>query len=320
VEVKTVTVAMAAAFLLAVAMSPLAIPVLRRLKFGQHVRSEGPQTHLKKKGTPTMGGIVILLAAAVSALRFAGNSPELAVLLVAAFGFGLVGFLDDYLKILFRRSLGLTARQKLFGQLLAAAAVCIMLARLGHDTSIAVPMTSISVDGGWWLYAPFLIFLFLGMSNAINFADGVDGLLAGLASVAFGAFVVLALLRSEPVNAVFAAAMVGALLGFLVFNAHPAKMFMGDVGSLGVGGGFVASAALLKAELLSLLVGGVFVVEMLSVVLQVVSFKTRGKRIFKMSPLHHHFELSGWSEWQVVVAFWALGLACAALGLAVSFR
>ncbi|MFD0692749.1 phospho-N-acetylmuramoyl-pentapeptide-transferase [Paenibacillus sp. GCM10027628] len=305
---------MGVAFVLALIMGPLFIPILRRMKFGQQIRTDGPQGHLKKQGTPTMGGTIILLALALATLRFADKTTDLLILLIASLGYGLVGFLDDYIKIIFKRSLGLTAKQKLFGQLLISAIVCYLLIKEGHSTDLYIPFVEFHFNPGW-LYFPLMAILMLGASNAVNFTDGLDGLLAGTSAIAFGAYTVIAMNNTQPEAAIFSAAMVGAVLGFLVFNAHPAKVFMGDTGSLGIGGGLVAVAILTKAELLLAIVGGVFLVEILSVVIQVVSFKTRGKRVFKMSPIHHHFELVGWSEWRVVITFWAAGLVLAVLGL-----
>ncbi|WP_136606501.1 phospho-N-acetylmuramoyl-pentapeptide-transferase [Paenibacillus dokdonensis] len=302
-------------FILAVIAAPLLIPLLRRMKFGQQVRDDGPQSHLKKAGTPTMGGVVIILAFTLSFLKFSVINTDFYVLLVATLGFGLIGFLDDYIKIVFKRSLGLTARQKLFGQLLFSAIMCILMIQNGHDTAIHVPGTSWSFDWGGWFYYPFIVIMMLAISNAVNFTDGLDGLLSGVSAIAFAAFALVAMQATSLSAAVCAAAMIGAVLGFLVFNAHPAKVFMGDTGSLGIGGAIGAIAIVTKSELLFIIIGGVFVVEMLSVVLQVASFKTRGKRIFKMSPIHHHFELSGWSEWRVVMTFWAVGIILAGIGL-----
>jgi len=304
-------------FLLAVLLGPLAIPLLRRLGIGQQVRSDGPQTHLKKTGTPTMGGIIILLAATVAFLRYAEYTAEFWVLLVATLGFGLVGFLDDYIKVALKRSLGLTARQKLFGQLLFGAVICVILYANGHDTSIAVPGTDLRFDLHLFYY-PFIILMFMAVGNAVNFTDGVDGLLSGTSAIAFAAFAIVALRAAEPESAILSAAMVGAVLGFLVYNAHPAKVFMGDAGSLGIGGAIAAVSIVTKTELLFIVIGGIFVIEILSVVLQVASFKLRGKRIFRMSPIHHHFEVGGWSEWKVVTMFWAAGFLFAAAGLALN--
>lgn len=303
-------------FILAVIASPLLIPLLRRMKFGQQIRAEGPQSHLKKAGTPTMGGIIIMLAFTIAFLKFTDvMDTDFYVLLIASLGFGLIGFLDDYIKIVFKRSLGLTAKQKLFGQLLFAVIVCILLIQNGHSTAIGIPGTHVSFDLGGWFYYPFIVVMMLATSNAVNFTDGVDGLLSGVSAICFGAFAVVAMQATNLPAAVCAAAMIGAVLGFLVFNAHPAKVFMGDTGSLGIGGAIAAIAIVTKSELLFIVIGGIFVIEMLSVVLQVGSFKLRGKRIFKMSPIHHHFELSGWSEWRVVVTFWAVGLVLAGIGL-----
>jgi phospho-N-acetylmuramoyl-pentapeptide-transferase len=301
-------------FLFTMLIAPLFIPFLKRLKYGQQIRTDGPQGHLKKAGTPTMGGIIILLAIALAALKFIDKNNELIVLLVAALGFGLIGFLDDYIKIVFKRSLGLTAKQKLIGQLLVSAIVCYYLVQMGHSTMLHVPYFGFELQLGWF-YFPFAALLMMGTTNAVNFTDGLDGLLAGTSAIAFGGFVIIAMKGHSPEAAVFSAAMIGAVLGFLVFNAHPAKVFMGDTGSLGIGGGLAAVAILTKEELLLAIIGGIFVIEILSVVIQVISFKTRRKRVFKMSPIHHHFELVGWSEWRVVTTFWLVGLLLAALGL-----
>ncbi|BFH67752.1 MAG: phospho-N-acetylmuramoyl-pentapeptide-transferase [Paenibacillus dendritiformis] len=313
-DFKLMLMTMGVSFILAVILGPLTIPLLRRLKFGQQVRDDGPQAHLKKAGTPTMGGAIILLAFTLAFLKFSVTDIDFYVLLIATLGFGLIGFLDDYIKIVFKRSLGLTARQKLIGQLACSAVICALLWQSDHSTVLAVPGTSWGLDLGWFYY-PFVILMMLAISNAVNFTDGVDGLLSGTSAIALAAFALIAMQLSEIAAAVCAAAMIGAVLGFLVFNAHPAKVFMGDTGSLGIGGAIGAIAILTKTELLFLVIGGIFVIEMLSVVIQVVSFKTRGKRVFKMSPIHHHFELSGWSEWRVVITFWLAGIVLAGLGL-----
>lgn len=316
-DFKLIMLTIGVSFILAVIACPLFIPLLRRMKFGQQIRDDGPQAHLKKAGTPTMGGTIILIAFTLSFLKFSVINTNFAILLIATLGFGLVGFLDDYIKIVFKRSLGLTAKQKLIGQLLFAVIICVLLAMNDHPTTISIPGTSVVWEFGWFYY-PFIVLMMLAISNAVNFTDGVDGLLSGTSAIAFGAFAIIAMQTTEHAAAVCAAAMIGAVLGFLVFNAHPAKVFMGDTGSLGIGGAFAAIAILTKTELLFIIIGGVFVVEMLSVVLQVASFKTRGKRIFKMSPIHHHFELTGWSEWRVVITFWAVGILLAGLGLYIN--
>lgn len=296
-----------AAFLIAVLISPILIPVLRRLKFGQSIRVEGPKSHYKKQGTPTMGGVIIILAFVIPSFYFAYKSMDLFLVLFAALGYGFIGFLDDFIKIIYKRNLGLTAKQKLFGQFLIAAVFYVMLIRSGYSTRLYIPGFDIYVELSW-LYLPFILLLFLASSNAVNLTDGLDGLLAGTAAIAFSAYVVIAIALTKFDLAIFSAAVVGSLLGFLLFNHHPAKVFMGDTGSLALGGALGALAILTKTELLLFLLGGIFVIETLSVILQVISFKTRGKRIFRMSPIHHHFELLGWSEWRVVVTFWLVEL------------
>ncbi|MFU0790858.1 phospho-N-acetylmuramoyl-pentapeptide-transferase [Virgibacillus proomii] len=314
-------ITMAIAFLITVLLSPIFIPFLRRLKFGQSIREEGPKSHMKKTGTPTMGGIMIVFSIVITSLIMAwktnpvGVSYELWILLFVLVGYGLLGFLDDFIKIIKKRNLGLTSKQKLLGQLIIALIVFFVLRYQGFPTYISIPGTTIQLELGWG-YAILIIFMLVGSSNAVNLTDGLDGLLAGTAAIAFGAFGILAW-YGFPQNEVtiFALAVVGALLGFLVFNAHPAKVFMGDTGSLALGGAIAAIAILTKLEIVLVIVGGVFVIETLSVIIQVISFKTTGKRVFKMSPLHHHYELLGWSEWRVVTTFWLVGLVFAALGI-----
>lgn len=313
-EMREIFIPIIVSFLITVLIAPLFIPVLRRLKFGQSIREEGPKTHYKKAGTPTMGGSIVLLAVTLTSLTFIERNAELWILLVATLGYGIIGFLDDFIKIAFKRSLGLTAKQKLAGQLVIAGLLYWILIRNDFSTQLSIPATDWSVDLGW-LYFPFLVLIMLGSSNAVNLTDGLDGLLAGTAAIAFGAFAVVGLFLSQYTVTLFAVTVVGALLGFLVFNAHPARVFMGDTGSLALGGGLAAVAVLTKTELLLVVIGGVFVIETLSVMLQVASFKLRGKRIFRMSPIHHHFELAGWSEWRVVATFWAAGFVLAAVGL-----
>lgn len=303
-----------AAFLIAVLIGPLFIPVLRRLKFGQSIREEGPQSHQKKAGTPTMGGSIILLALIFTVLKFANLSLETMFLLMITLGYGLIGFLDDFIKIVKKRNLGLTAKQKLLAQVLLAIVGYYMLIQMKHDTVLHLPGTPWDIELGF-LYFPFLLFLLVGTTNAVNITDGLDGLLAGTGAIAFGAYAIIAWLSNDFDTAIFSAAVVGSVLGFLVFNAHPARVFMGDTGSLALGGALAGIAIMTKTELLLAVIGGVFVVETVSVIMQVISFKTRGKRIFRMSPLHHHFELTGWSEWRVVVTFWLVGMVFASLGV-----
>lgn len=317
-EEKLLFFTLVVSFLICVILSPLVIPFLRSLKFGQSIREEGPKSHQKKSGTPTMGGVMILIAIVISTLVMVGQfsvlSVEVYLLLLVTVGFGLLGFLDDFIKVVMKRNLGLTSKQKLIGQLVVASIFYIVIKQLDYSTELAIPGTSVAIDIGIF-YLPLIIIMLVGASNAVNLTDGLDGLLAGTAAIAFGAYAVIAFGSGQIDIALFSAAVVGSVLGFLVFNAYPAKVFMGDTGSLALGGAIAAVAILTKLEILLVIIGGVFVIETLSVIIQVISFKTRGKRIFKMSPLHHHYELSGWSEWRVVVTFWLVGLICAVIGI-----
>ncbi|PXW92611.1 phospho-N-acetylmuramoyl-pentapeptide-transferase [Streptohalobacillus salinus] len=305
-------------FLIMVGFSPIVIPLLRRLKFGQSIREEGPQSHMKKTGTPTMGGILFIIATVLTSFfahRFLTGSwflKEFGLLMFVFLGFGTLGFLDDFIKVILKRNLGLTSLQKLMGQIVVGAVFFLMAQDL-LVSEIVVPFSSLTIDLAW-LYPVFVVVLLVGSSNAVNLTDGLDGLVAGLGAISFFAFSVLASSYGgfETVEIV-GLSIVGSLLGFLVFNKYPAKVFMGDTGSLALGGLLGAISVLLHQELLLIILGGVFVIETLSVMIQVVSFKTRGKRVFLMSPIHHHFELKGWSEWKVVGVFWSVGLLLALL-------
>ncbi|WED54282.1 MULTISPECIES: phospho-N-acetylmuramoyl-pentapeptide-transferase [Exiguobacterium] len=297
---------------------PRAIPALRQLKFGQEIRDEGPGWHQKKSGTPTMGGIVILLAILVGfivSVIFGEAVAGFGTLLFVTMAFGVIGFLDDYIKVVNKRNLGLTSLQKLIGQIVVSVLFAWFLSLGGDlDTSISIPFTSISFDTGWF-YIAIVIFWLVGFSNAVNLTDGLDGLVSFSAIPTFIFFGIYALTQDELGIAWFAFAVVGALIGFLVFNKYPAKIFMGDTGSLALGGAVAGLALMLKLELLLVFVGIIFVIETLSVILQVISFKTTGKRLFKMSPIHHHFEMVGWSEWRIVLTFGGISLITAGLSL-----
>lgn len=336
IDIRIILIPLAVAFGIAVLLGPMIIPILRRLKFGQSIREEGPEAHLKKAGTPTMGGIVFLTAIVLTAVPFTSltllNNSEnvinadLFFLLFATLGYGVLGFLDDYIKVVMKRNLGLTANQKLLGQLFIGLVLFWVLLEVRTSTSepgeekfifdVTIPGTDFAIQLNW-LYLPLLLLMMIGASNAVNLTDGLDGLLAGTAVSAYGAYAIIGMIQSNPTVTIFSIAVVGALLGFLVFNAHPAKVFMGDTGSLALGGGIAALAVITKTELLLPIIGGVFVIEALSVMIQVTSFKLRGKRVFRMSPLHHHFELCGWSEWRVVTTFWFVGFVLAVLGVAL---
>src|SRR5699024_119573 len=278
-------VAMLVAFLICVLLSPLFIPFLRRLKFGQSIREEGPESHYKKKGTPTMGGLMIIFSAIITTLLVVYKASsatfgyDVWLLLFVLFGYGLLGFLDDFIIVAFKRNLGLTSKQKMLGQIVIALIFFFILQMNDFATTIEIPGTDIEWELGWG-YALLSIFMLVGSSNAVNLTDGRDGLLAGTAAIAFGAFGILAWYATWSIGiSVFALSVVGGLVGFLVFNAHPAKVFMGDTGSLALGGAIAAIAILTKLEIILVVIGGVFVIETLSVIIQVISFKTTGKRV-----------------------------------------
>ena len=282
------------------------LPFLHRLKYGQSIREEGPASHQAKSGTPTMGGVMIVLAVTAATLLFAPLTVTTLLALFIFLGHFLLGFADDYIKVVKKRNLGLRAYQKLLGQL-GIALVTILIGRhlLGHDTSVWVPVLGTSLDIGAWYYV-LVVFVLVGTSNAVNLTDGLDGLAAGTVAVA-ALFYAMLLYGTDSSLMAFSAAIIGACVGFLWYNHHPARIFMGDTGSLALGGALAGIAILSRTEALLPIVGIIFVCEALSVILQVASFKTRGKRIFRMSPIHHHFELGGWCETRVVYTFWGVG-------------
>lgn len=286
------------------ALGPLVIKKLKEFHARQEEREEGPESHKYKAGTPTMGGILILFALTVSVLFFNGAEPSKLMALFLTLGNGLIGFADDSIKAVKKRNLGLTAKQKLAGQAVISVIFCIALkVFVDMPTTVWIPFTDITVDLGMAYYL-FVFLIIVGATNAVNLTDGLDGLAAGSSAITAVAYVVISVALGYGGIAIFGAALAGACLGFLFYNQHPAKMFMGDTGSLALGGAMAAMAILTKTELLLVIAGGLYVLEALSVILQVISFKTRGVRIFKMSPVHHHFELSGWSEVKGVTVFW----------------
>ena len=288
------------------------LPMLHRLKYGQSIREEGPASHQAKSGTPTMGGVMIVLAVTAATLLFAPLTVTTLLALFIFLGHFLLGFADDYIKVVKKRNLGLRAYQKLLGQLIIAfVTIFIGSTLLAHDTSVWVPLMGERIDIGI-LYYVLVVFVLVGTSNAVNLTDGLDGLASGTVAVAALFYAVLMYGVDGGLMA-FSTAIIGACIGFLWYNHHPARIFMGDTGSLALGGALAGVAILSHTELLLPIVGFVFFCEALSVILQVVSFQTRGKRIFRMSPIHHHFELGGWSETRVVYTFWAVGAAAALL-------
>lgn len=309
------TMAIAAGVVLLLA--PLMIPLLHKLKFGQSIREEGPKSHQKKSGTPTMGGIFLIAAIIVATVIKAPMSTEIVLALFIMVGHWILGFLDDYIKVVKKRNLGLKARQKLLGQIVIAVVTMIIATEmLGINTSIWIPLLGREIDIGILFY-PFVLFVIVGASNAVNLTDGLDGLASGNMAIAASCYAVVCMLTGHSDLAIFCAAIVGACIGFLRFNFHPAKIFMGDTGSLALGGAFAAVGILTHTEILLAVIGLIFVCEALSVIVQVISFQTTGKRIFKMSPIHHHFELSGWKETKVVFVFWTVGLIFGIIGLSM---
>ena len=292
------------------AAAPRLIPELHKLKFGQSIREEGPKSHQAKSGTPTMGGIMIILSIAIASLVICPLTLELGLALGIMLGHFLLGFLDDYIKVVKKQNLGLKAKQKLLGQIIIAVLVAYYA---GLPTDLWVPFIG-NLDLGMGFYA-LLLFVLVGTSNAVNLTDGLDGLASGTVIVAALAYMLICLWLDKLELAVFCAAMAGACLGFLKYNYHPAKIFMGDTGSLALGGAIAAVGILTHTEVLLAVIGIIFVCEAMSVIIQVTSFKTRGKRVFLMSPIHHHFELKGWSEKKVVWNFWLGGLIGGLAGL-----
>jgi phospho-N-acetylmuramoyl-pentapeptide-transferase len=339
------------ALLIGLLIGPYVIEKLREFQIGQYIREEGPESHQKKSGTPTMGGVLICISILVPTLLWADlSNPYVWLVILSTLAFGAIGFADDYIKVVHRGNQGLTVRAKLGLQFVASAAVAaalvVMETRGGYSTRLMVPFAKrFRPDLVWewmghiphmhWLvFVPFVVFVMIviaGASNAVNLTDGLDGLAIGCTIIAAGALTVLTYVSGHVVFSdylelqrmpmvseltVFCGSMVGASIGFLWYNAHPAEIFMGDVGSLALGGAIGTVAVVIKQELLLPFIGGVFILEALSVVLQVGSYKLRnGKRIFKMAPLHHHFELMGWSESKVIARFWILALVFALFAL-----
>jgi phospho-N-acetylmuramoyl-pentapeptide-transferase len=312
---KSVLLTVIVAFAISAVICPFFIRMRRRRQFGQQIRVDGPARHLKKAGTPTAGGVVFLIAAGSALLIAANFNPSLWIAFLLTLGSALIGWLDDYAKMAHGHSLGLKARDKIAGQALLTAVFTGLLYLSGNYSSVVeLPFTGVTLNLGWF-YPLFIFMIILSTTNAVNLTDGIDGLAAGTAIIALLAFLYIALESGRPDMALFCGALVGGCFGFLIYNLHPARIFMGDVGSLGLGGALAAAAILTKAELSLVVIGGLYVLEAISVILQVLSFQLTGRRLLLMAPLHHHFELKGWSEWQVVTAFWGLTFIFALIGL-----
>jgi phospho-N-acetylmuramoyl-pentapeptide-transferase len=324
------------ALLISFVLGPWLIERMKAIKLGQYIREEGPQGHQKKAGTPTMGGILINFAILIPTLLWADiTNPYIWIILFVTASYGAIGFIDDFRKLAKKQNLGLTAKEKFimqFGTALIAAIAIAYLPQIhnAYSTTLTFPFLKNVVLNLGFLYIPFIMVVIVGASNAVNLTDGLDGLAIGTTLIAAATYTILtyaagnakvadylriAWVPGTGELAVFCGAMLGASLGFLWFNAHPAEIFMGDVGSLALGGAIGCLAVMIKQEILLVFVGGLFVLEALSVIIQVISFKTTGRRVFKMSPLHHHFELSGWNETKVVVRFWIISIMFALLAL-----
>ena len=299
-------------------LTSIELPILKHRQFRQFIREEGPQSHLSKEGTPTMGGIAIFLA--LSLMTFIGGfvSTDTYIMLTVTLLFGLIGFFDDYIKVAKKHNLGLRAWQKLVLQILFAAALAVYMAKFsGYGTEVWIPFIDEYVDFGWF-YIPFVIFVVVAMANAVNLTDGLDGLSSGVTALVAFFFAIVAMQYGHNSASVFCVALTGACLGFLVFNKYPAKLFMGDTGSMALGGALASAAIIMKMEFLLPIAGLIYVLEALSVIIQVVYFKvTGGKRFFKMAPLHHHFEMCGMKEKHVVAMFWFVALICCGLAYLV---
>ena len=330
-----VFIAMALAAVIVLVLMPVFIRFMRREGVGQQIRADGPQRHLVKQGTPTMGGVVILVALLATCVLMAKWTGDLILAVVATFATGSLGLLDDIESVAHKRSLGLTPSQKMAGLITISVAFCLFAVNMcgiapvlrfpgGFALDLGVLTTTVELGGIAvaipWLYLVFVFLLMAGLSNAVNLTDGLDGLAGGTVLVVMLALAAVAFRYDEINLAIFAASAAGALVGFLWFNCYPATIFMGDTGSLALGAAFAALAVLTKTEVTSLIMGGLFIAEALSVIIQVVSFKSTGKRVFLMAPLHHHFEKLGWSETKVVIRFWIVSAAFAALGFALYFQ
>ena len=318
--IKELTYTAMIGFLIVVILGPIFIPMLARFKFGQTVRDEGPQSHLAKNGTPTMGGVMMIVAILITGLTRAKISQGLIVGLICIVGFGFVGFLDDFIKIKMKRSLGLKAYQKIILQFALALYIAYyQYSASPSATQLVIPFTNHIINLGIW-YIPFMMIFIIGTVNAVNLTDGLDGLASGVTLIVSCFFILFAVSISNSDVAILAAATAGACLGFLGFNSYPAKVFMGDTGSMALGGAVVAFATLTNSPLLIVIVGFIYLAEALSVMLQVTYFKlTHGKRIFKMAPLHHHFEQCGWPEARVVFIFWIATVVLCWIGVLAVF-
>ena len=324
---KLETISLIITFIVSIILGIIIIPILRKLKVGQIERDDGPKSHLKKQGTPTMGGIIIIIAMVLVAIGiciyFTINGQitiayKILPVLLLTLGFGMIGFIDDFKKLVLKNTKGLKPSYKMLGLLIISVAYVIYLIYvLKIRTQTYIPIWKQYIDLPIYLYIPFAILVILGTTNAVNLTDGIDGLASSVSAIILTCLTVIGIMFGQPEISVFGSIVIGAVLGFLMFNLHPAKVFMGDTGSLLLGGVISAIALYLKMPLLLLLIAIIPVIETISVIIQVVYFKKTGKRVFKMTPIHHHFELSGWTENKVVVIFSVITLIVCVIGLKI---
>jgi phospho-N-acetylmuramoyl-pentapeptide-transferase len=310
--------AMLVSFLIAFILGVIIIPILKKLKIGQIVRDDGPKSHLAKSGTPTMGGIIILVAITITSIGVSFKYPNILPVLFVTLGYGLIGLIDDFIKLILKNPKGLKPSYKMLGLIFVAVAFVVYLVYSGFGTDTYIPIFKTYITLPAWLYIPSAVFIILACTNSLNLSDGLDGLATGITIIIMTFFAIVAILYGNKEITAFSAATIGACIGFLFFNLHPAKTFMGDTGSLALGGAFCSAALILKMPLILVIVAGICVIEAVSDILQVVYFrKTGGKRLFKMAPIHHHLELSGWKETNIVSLFWGITILLAIISFMI---
>ena len=310
--------ALLASFIGTIILGIIVIPILRKMKIGQVVRDDGPQSHLKKSGTPTMGGIIMLVVIFVISAIVSTKYPSVLPVALVTLGYGLIGFIDDFIKLVLKNPKGLKPSLKMLGLIIVAVAFVVYLVHSGFGTETYIPFLRDYIVIPTWAYIPCMVFIILACTKSLNLTDGLDGLASGITAIIMIFFTYAAAKYGNKEMSVFSSIVVGSTIGFLLFNMYPAKVFMGDTGSLALGGAFCSVALILKMPLILIIVAGICVIEALSVILQVTYFKlTKGKRLFKMAPIHHHLELSGYKETTIVPAFWLITLILCLVGVCI---
>ncbi len=310
--------ALLASFIGTIILGVIVIPILRKMKIGQVVRDDGPQSHLKKSGTPTMGGIIMLVVIFVISAIVSTKYPSVLPVALVTLGYGLIGFIDDFIKLVLKNPKGLKPSLKMLGLIIVAVAFVVYLVHSGFGTETYIPFLRDYIVIPTWAYIPCMVFIILACTNSLNLTDGLDGLASGITAIIMIFFTYAAAKYGNKEMSVFSSIVAGSTIGFLLFNMYPAKVFMGDTGSLALGGAFCSVALILKMPLILIIVAGICVIEALSVILQVTYFKlTKGKRLFKMAPIHHHLELSGYKETTIVPAFWLITLILCLVGVCI---